>query len=322
MGVQLTPGWLAAAQAGGYVLLSPLFAGTLTWLKSRLQGRRGPGPLQPYRDLYKLLRTRPTRPESSSVVFLLAPPIVFTCFLLLGLALPMAFPAEVGIDLVLVVGLLTLARFATTLAAFDAGSPFGPMSAGRQWFIHVLAEPALLVAAYIFALSAGTTTLPDVGPSDSAPTLLASHPTISVALAALLFVLLAETGRLPFDRPGTHLELTLVEEGVTLDHSGRALALLWWASSMKLTFVLSLIAFVARPPLSGGDQTARELGIAVLVYLAKIAGLLVLLAIWENTSAKMRLRAIPTPLALATGVLLLVLTSLILTFIAPTQSGG
>src|SRR5690606_18971741 len=91
-----------------------------------------------------------------------------------------AFPAVVGIDLVLVVGLLTLARFATTLAAFDAGSPFGPMSAGRQWFIHVLAEPALLVAAYIFALSAGTTSLPHIGPSAPEPTLLVSYPTLSI----------------------------------------------------------------------------------------------------------------------------------------------
>jgi len=322
MSMQLTPGWLAAVQAGGYVLLAPLFTGTLTWLKSRLQGRRGPGPLQPYRDLYKLLRTRPTRPESSSVVFLLAPPTVFTCFLILGLAVPMAFPAVVGIDLVLVVGLLTLARFATTLAAFDAGSPFGPTSAGRQWFIHVLAEPALLVAAYIFALSAGTTSLPHIGPSAPEPTLLVSYPTLSIALTALLFVLLAETGRLPFDRPGSHLELTLVEEGVTLDYSGRALALLWWASSMKLTFALSLVAFLALPPSSSTDQTALGLGIAVLAYLGKISMLLVLLAIWEHASAKMRLRAIPTPLALATGVLLLVLTSLILTFIAPIQNGG
>lgn len=320
--VELTARWLAVAQAGVYVLLSPLFAGVVLWLKSRLQGRRGPGPLQLYRDLWNLLRIRPTRPASTSVVFLIAPSVLFTCFVLLGLALPtVVVPAGAGMDLVLVVGLLTLARFVMTLAAFDAGAPFGPMSAGRQWFIHVLAEPAMLVTAYIFALSAGTTSVPHLVPSAPGKSLLATEPTISIAVGALLFVLLAETGRLPFDRPGTHLELTMIEEGVTLEYSGRALALTWWAYSMKLTFAVSLIAFLALPPPAEVDTTARQLGAQFLMYLAKVGVLLLLLAIWENSSSRMRLRAILTPLMLATGVLLFTLASLIVAYIARIPTG-
>ena len=38
------------------LLLSPLITGVSKTLKARLQTRRGPGILQPYRDLHKLFR--------------------------------------------------------------------------------------------------------------------------------------------------------------------------------------------------------------------------------------------------------------------------
>jgi formate hydrogenlyase subunit 4 len=204
---------LTVVQTILFVLISPLSVGFVLWLKARLQGRRGPYPIQAYRDLWKLLHIAPTRPESSSVVFLIAPGIVFTSNALLGLALPtIVAGVGPGMDLLMVIGLISLARFAATLAAFDTGSPFGPMSAGRQWFIQVLAEPALLVVTYILALSGGTTDLSELVSPTPRVSLLVSSPAIAIALGALFFVLLAETGRLPFDRPGAHLELTMIEE--------------------------------------------------------------------------------------------------------------
>jgi formate hydrogenlyase subunit 4 len=305
------PGLSAALQAAMYILVSPLSVGVVQWSKARLQGRRGPGPLQAYRDLWKLLRVQPTRPESSSPVFLLAPALVFTSYALLGVALPtVVIPAGPGMDLLLVIGLISLAKFTATLAAFDAGSPFGPMSAGRQWFIQVLAEPALLVAAYIFALSARTTNVSRLV-SRSHTSLLVSRPILAIALGALLFVLLAEAGRLPFDRPGAHLELTMIEEGVLLEYSGRALALMWWGYAMKLTFVLSLTAFLALPPASGPSHSAGQLIVSVALYFGKLGILLLALALWETARSKMRLRAILHQLILPVGVLLFTLASLI-----------
>ncbi len=318
MPAALTRDVLTAMQAVIYVMVAPLSVGVVQWLKARLQGRRGPGPLQVYRDLRKLLHIQPTRPESASPVFLLAPAVVFTSYALLGLALPtIVISAGPSMDFLLVIGLISLAKFVATLAAFDAGSPFGPMSAGRQWFIQVLAEPALIVTAYIFALSDGTT---DVSHLISRParSLLVSHPTDSIALGALLFVLLAEAGRLPFDRPGSHLELTMIEEGITLEYSGRALALMSWGYAMKLTFVLSLTAFLALPPISVASPPGR-LALAVVFYLAKLGALVLMLALWETARSKMRLRAILPQLMLAAGVLLFTVASLILIDI---QSGG
>lgn len=320
MPAELTSRVLAALQAVMYILISPLSVGVVRWLKARLQGRRGPRPLQAYLDLWKLFHILPTRPESASAVFLFAPALVFTSYALLGLALPtVVVPAGPGMDFLLVVGLISLAKFIATLAAFDAGSPFGPMSAGRQWFIQVLAEPALLVAAYIFALSDGTTNVAHLVSRSSRLSLLVSQPTISIALGALLFVLLAEAGRLPFDRPGTHLELTMIEEGIMLEYSGSALALMWWGYAMKLTFVLSLVAFLALPPTSVASPSLVQLIPMVVFYVAKLGGLLLALAIWEIARSKMRLRAILPQLILAVGLLLFTLASLILKHI---QSGA
>jgi len=308
----------AALQVAVYLVVSPLSVGVVQWLKARLQGRRGPDPLQPYRDLWKLMHIQPTRPRTSSAVFLVAPAIVFTSYALLGLALPTIVITSGGpdMDFLLVVGLISLAKFAGTLAAFDAGSPFGPMSAGRQWFIQVLAEPALLVTAYIFALSDHTTDVASLRHHPTSHLSLVSgfnQGVVSIAFGALLFVLLAESGRLPFDRPGTHLELTMIEEGIVLEYSGRALALMWWGYAMKLTFVLSLVAFLALPPERSSGLGAGGLAGAAIIYAAKLATLLVALAIWETARSKMRLRAILPHLMLAAGVLLFTLASIILT---------
>ena len=58
MGDFLSPaGWgLALLQTLLFLFGAPLLLGWISQLKSRLQNRRGPGLLQPYRDLRKLLR--------------------------------------------------------------------------------------------------------------------------------------------------------------------------------------------------------------------------------------------------------------------------
>jgi formate hydrogenlyase subunit 4 len=313
----MTYSWLSLLQAVLYAALAPLSVGVVGWLKARLQGRRGPDPWQPYRDIAKLMRIRPSVPRSASGVYLIAPPVVFTCFLLLGYALPMlAVPLGSGMDLLLVIGLLGLAKFVTTLAAFDAGSPFGPMSSGRQWFIHALVEPALLVAIYIFAMSRATTNLPLLAGADGGDWLV-GEPMVPLAICALGYVLLAEFGRIPYDNPGTHLELTMIEEGTRLEYSGRALALMTWADAMRLTFGLSLVAFLALPPVAAEPAPAWALLLGFVAYLAKMGVLLLVLAWWELSRGKVRLRAVVSPLLLATGVLLFTAVTLVVTLIEP-----
>jgi formate hydrogenlyase subunit 4 len=313
--------WLQTLQAVLYVGVAPLVAGTVQWCSARLQGRRGADALQPYRDLAKLLRKAPSVPDAATGIFVLAPPVAFTCALLLGFAVPGFYvPPAPGMDLLLVIGLLGLGRFVGALAAFDAGSSFGPLAGGRQWFVHVLVEPAFMLAVYVFALSRATTNLPLLAAptGDGSPRL---EPVLPLAIGALAYVLLAESGRLPVDNPGTHLELTMIEEGTELEHSGRALALMRWAEAMRLTFGLSLIAFLAVPPSAGPGDGPPRLALGLAAYLAKLAVLAAALAGWETSRVKVRLRTIATPLLIATGVLLFSVVTLVVAMVERSGSG-
>lgn len=296
--------------ATAYALMAPGVVGLLRWFKARLQGRRGPDPWQPYRDLFKLLRKAPNVPAPASVVFRLAPPVVFTSYLLLGIFLPVfSLPVKGGIDLLFVIYLLGLGKFVGGLAAFDVEAPFGPMSSGRQFFVHILAEPALLVTTYALALARHSTDLdrlvtPAGGTLSAALPAGGPLPALVLVLGALAVVALAESGRLPFDNPGTHLELTMIEQGSSLEYSGRSLALLEWAESMKLTFFVLLLAELAFPARLAPPVTPVDLGIVLGAYPLKVGALLLLLALWELARAKSRLRAVVYPLMMALGLAL------------------
>jgi formate hydrogenlyase subunit 4 len=197
-------------------------------------------------------------------------------------------------DLVLVVGLLALARFAMALASLDTGSAFAGMGASREMAIAALVEPALLAAAFALAIPAGTTSLGGLAAAGLAAGPLALGPAHLLAGAALLIVALAETGRLPVDNPDTHLELTMVHEGMLLEYSGRPLALLIWAAQIKQLLVLSVLAARLLPWGLGAP-----LPLALAAYGVKLAGLGALLAAIETSCAKLRLLRLPDLLATA-----------------------
>ncbi len=72
-----------------------------------------------------------------------------------GIAAPVSFAG----DLIVLVGLLALGRFATVLAALDTGSSFEGMGASREAHFAVLAEPALLLALATLTRAAGALSL-------------------------------------------------------------------------------------------------------------------------------------------------------------------
>ncbi len=286
-------GWLVL-QAGLYALIAPGIVGLLDWFRARLQARRGAAPWQPYWDLVKLLRKWPNIARSTSWVFSAAPPIVFACYLSLGLFLPVSFfgapvggaAAQVmpGIDFILVIYLLGLARFVAGLAAFDVAALFGTMSSGRQMFFHALTEPTLFVAIYALAQAKRTTEVAKLVVTTSPPDI--SFPALAFILLSLSIVFLAESGHLPFDNPHTNLELTMVEQGTHLAYNGRALALLEWAHAMKLTFFLFLLSDLMWP-------------VEMAVIPLKLLFLLLVLAFWDAAWAKLRLRQVVGPFAVA-----------------------
>lgn len=295
---------------------APVLTGLVRWLKARMMGRRGPSPLQPLRDLAKLLRKRPLLAENASPVSR-AMPYVAAGAVVAAAALVPSFARGMALaplaDLLLVAGLLALGRVAMALAGMDAGTPFGGLGAAREMSFAALAEPALVVAALSLAILAGTTNLDGIAAAfrDGG---LGLRVSLGFALAALLAVALAENARIPVDNPATHLELTMVHEAMILEASGRHLALWDYAAMLRLALWLSLLAAVFLPFGQAPAGAAPHLwALGLLAWVAKMAGLALALAAFESAIAKMRVFRVPEFLGAA---LLLGLLGAVLLFVS------
>ena len=282
--------------------LAPLISGIIKTLKARLQTRRGPGILQPYRDLYKLLRKGMVIPESASWIFSAAPIVVFSTAALVGLMIPM-ISAEAPLSLfggvLAVVYLLGLGRFFLALGGLDTGSSFGGLGSSREMTISALAEPAMMLAIFTVALSANSTNLSEVARSAIGQSWRFLAPSQILAFAALFIVLIAETGRIPVDNPATHLELTMIHEAMILEYSGPYLALIEWGASIKQLILMTLLINTFYPFGLSTELTPLSIAIGCGSYLFKLVLLSSLIVLVETTNAKMRLFRVPELLAVA-----------------------
>ena len=271
--------------------LAPLLTGLVRKVKARLQARRGPPLLQPYRDLWRLLRKDVVLAPNASWLFRVTPYIVFTA-LALAVSLVPSFTSNLllgpAADLIALAALLGSARFFTALAGMDVGTSFGGIGSSREMMIASLAEPAMLMVTFTVALVVRSTSLPHIAE------FLLTHAvgiriSLFLGLISLLMVAIAENARIPVDNPATHLELTMVHEAMVLEYSGRHLALIEGAAMVKLLLYISLIASVFFPWGLALDPTEpRALAIGLSSYAAKLALGGVVLAFFETSIAKMR----------------------------------
>jgi formate hydrogenlyase subunit 4 len=295
------------------LLLSPLLTGLVRKVKARLQRRRGPSLIQPYRDLRRLLGKEAVVADNASWLFRVVPYFVFAATWVAAALIP-TFAANLLFswsgDLIAITALLASARFALALAGMDVGTSFGGIGASREMMISSLAEPAMLMIVFTVALIAGSTQL-----STIAETMLNGQVglrvSLAMALVALIIVAVAENGRIPVDNPATHLELTMVHEAMVLEYSGRHLAMIELAAALKLTLYLAMIACVFLPVgmSANPDQPVPDL-IGAAAWLAKMAVGGIALGVAEMTVAKMRVFRVPNFLGAALmlgllGVLLL-----------------
>jgi formate hydrogenlyase subunit 4 len=213
-------------------------------------------------------------------------------------------------DAIALIGIFATARVFQSLAAMDIGTAFGSMGARREMMVGFLAEPALLMVLFNAFLLSGSTALPSlVEAYSSGPR--AINPSLTFAGIAFVMVLLAENARIPIDNPSTHLELTMIHEAMVLEYSGRHLALIEWASSLKL-FNYACIGFALFLPWGIATHGADGGWALLLAAAALIAKLIVsgaALALIESLSAKLRIFRAPE--FLATAFLLAVLGLLV-----------
>lgn len=289
-------------QAAVILLLSPFLTGFSRTLKARLQTRRGPPILQPYRDLYKLARKGMVISETASWIFSATPFVLFATTLLAGLLIP-AISAHAPLSLfggvLAVVYLLALGRFFLALAGLDTGSSFGGLGSSREMTISAIAEPALMLAVFTVAIGAGSTNLSFVAQAGLGQSWRFLAPQQMLAFAALFIVLIAETGRIPVDNPATHLELTMIHEAMILEYSGPYLALIEWSASMKQLVLMTLLVNVFYPFGLSPGWSPVSLPLSAIVFVLKLLALATAVALVETANAKLRLFRVPELLAVA-----------------------
>jgi len=278
------------------VLLGPLVTGIIQKIKARLQCRQGAGVVQPYRDLTKLLRKGTVQADTASAFFRFIPVLVLAATVAAGALVPVirAGPPAVPLgDALLLLGLLALARFLTAIGALDAGGAFGGMGASREMTIAPLVEPVLMMVVFSTAIAAGTTELGALAAHHGTSSIVAWRAADFLGLAAMLLLLPAETGRIPVDNPDTHLELTMLHEGMLLEHSGPGLGCMVLASHMRQIVTLGLVAALFFPAGPADAAGAADLLLGAGVFAAKILVLATYLALVESSYAKLRLFRVP-----------------------------
>ncbi len=295
--------WLTQlTQAALVLLLAPLLSGITRKIRARLLRRQGPSIVQPYRDLAKLIRKEAVVAENASWLFRAAPYVVFATTWVAAALVPTfatGLTLSASADLIVIVALLGTARFLLALAGLDVGTSFGGIGSSREMMFASLAEPAMLMAVFTLSLFAGSTELSSISAYMLGPN---AGLSISLALAfvALVIVSLGENARIPVDNPATHLELTMVHEAMILEYSGRHLAVIELAASLKLLLYLSLIACVFIPwgtTLAGDGALAYAIGLAA--YATKLTALAFFLVLFETAIAKMRVFRVPDFLGVA-----------------------
>ena len=319
-------GVVAVAATGLQVIAilvgAPFVVGGMRQVRARLEGRAGGGIGQPWRDLRKLLRKQQMTPVGTTVVFAVAPAVVAGSALLIAAIAPFistGSPLDSSADLFALVGLLFLGTVALALAGLDTGTAFGGMGASRELTVSALVEPTILLAVFALSIPAGSANLAAIVAAAARHPDRVVSPGGLLAFAALAIVILAETGRLPVDNPSTHLELTMLHEAMVLEYAGPRLALVEWASGMRLTVLLALLANLFFPwGIAGAHPSALTVALGLAAVAIKVALLAGVIAAGEVFLAKLRLFRVPELLA---GSFLLALLAVTASFFLASATG-
>ncbi|MFI8416276.1 respiratory chain complex I subunit 1 family protein [Serratia sp. NPDC078593] len=283
---------LGILQALLLLAVAPLLAGVSRQLRARIHSRRGPGVLQEYRDIAKLLKRQSLVPAGAGLAFRAMPYLLTAVLLVIACALPMllrASPLPAIGDVITLIYLFAVVRFVFAIAGLDTGSPFTAIGASREAVLGILVEPILLLGLWVAALVAGTTQLGGISQCVATWPISASVPLL-FAMLACGFATFIEMGKLPFDMAEAEQEL---QEGPLTEYAGAALGIVKWGISLKQLVVLQLFIGVFVPWGQASSLTFPALATALLLALCKLLLAVVAIALIENSVA--RLRFLNTP---------------------------
>lgn len=274
------------------LIFAPLLQGFIKKTKAMMQGRCGFSIFQPYYDLFRLFKKDMVISNVTSYIFRITPYIVLASSIVVTLMLPIiTTKADLPYfgDVIAIVYTLALARFFMALAGLDAGTAFGGEGSSREMTVATLVEPMMILCLFTAAVSSGSTNISQMIMSKS----LLFTPSKLLAFSAFIVVTIAETGRIPVDNPDTHLELTMIHEGMLLEYSGRYLAMMEYAHYIKQMFLYTLIVDLFFPLGIAQTEEIIDILIALCIYLLKVFIIGFGMALIESTRAKMRFFQLP-----------------------------
>ncbi len=292
--IELSPVVIQILQVLTIAGAAPGVSGVIARVEARLQGRRGPRILPPYYDLGKLFGKEALAPAGAGPLFLAAPVIAFACYLTVPLLIPVltTFGLPLG-DMGDILGggiILAFASFLIAVAAAATGDPYAQLGSSRAKTFAAITEPVVLLVVFTVAILT-TTDLPYVlGETIRSGPEQIVRPSHLLASAALFLVILFETGRIPVETHTGTIELGMIEEARSLEHSGPYLPLLKWGSAAKqlIFYTILLNVFVAPWGLAPSGRLDL-MGLAIVALIGKAIVLGVVIAVIDDTFAKLRL---------------------------------
>ena len=275
------------------IIFSPLIQGIIKKFKAGLQGRVGAGILQPYYDIIRLLKKEMVLSSVTSWIFKVTPYIVFISTIVAAMMVPVITTKSsfsIMGDVIVLIYIFALGKCFMALAALDAGTAFGGEGSSREMIVSILVEPMIMLCIFTVAITAGSTNIARI----AEPQGFIFTPSHVLALLAFMIAIIADTGRVPVDNPDTHLELTMIHEGMLLEYSGKYLALMEWSHYMKQMLLFTLAVDMFFPAGIAHNIETSSLIVSSGVYSLKILFMAGIMAIVESTRAKMRFFQLPS----------------------------
>ncbi len=220
-----------------FTLIAPLVGGLLAGIdrkmSARLQGRYGPPILQPFFDIFKLLR------KERIIVnrFQDFPIVLFLLFTIFSGALFFA-----GASILLTIFGLALAGTFFVLGGFCVASPYSHIGAEREIIQMVAYEPMVILVAVGMYQVTGSFHVGTIA-QHSAPLILF----LPGVFAGFLFILTIKFRKSPFDLSMSRDAHQEIVSGITTEYSGPTLALIeiahWYETVLLLGMVYLFFAF-------------------------------------------------------------------------------
>ncbi len=278
---------LAIGQAAALLLLAPLASGFCRVLRAKIHTRTGPGFLQDYRDILKLLKRQEVVPKGAGIIFRAMPFILMATLLLIAMALPvltLASPLDAIGNVFTFICLLGLVRFFFSLSGIDSGNTFAGIGASREATMGALMEPVILLALFVAALLAGSTSLGQI--STSFRSLSGGSIAAEIAvLFAVAFAVFVEMGKVPYDMAEAEQEL---QDGPLTEYSGPGLALLKWCVGLRQVVMATILIGVFLPYGAAASASFETLLWAALAFVAKLVCVFLIVGVIENSVARNR----------------------------------